>query len=233
MGDEFDDILNALGINDTAVSTPTNGDGDKDNKKQQFDVFKDDIEPLSADVFSFKRDVKTFYFLSTHDISEDIHNMATTLSSKLIELGYVFRYSGDTRSKTESAIFTIAKNKSEVYLPWKKFNLNVKPTVARPKDYAYKHAAIYHKKINDMSPTVKNFLARSIHIMLGEDLLTPLTFLICYSEDGAELSKDIDYKNNVTTGFFIKVCEDLDIPVFNLKNVDAKKRLVEYLKIIQ
>lgn len=240
MGDEFDDILGD--IDDVMASNqeesekepetkPQYGGGNRGGaKKKRFDPFKDSVEPIEVNRESLKRFDRTFTIAG--EFPEDIATLLDRIAEKLYAKGFTFRYSGDTRSKSATSVYQITKERCEIYLPWKKYNQSVEATVAYPKDKAYQIAANYHGKINDMSGTVKGFIAREAHMVLGEKLDTPLSILICYSEDGAEVSKGMDFKKNSKTAFFIKMCEDLDIPVFNLRNGDAKDRLIDYIKTL-
>ena len=68
--------------------------------------------------------------------------------------------------------------------------------------------------------------------MIGKECDKPIDFLICYSEDGADSIKTTNFKTTGPLSFAISVCEQLGIPVFNMKNETALKKLMEYVKTI-
>lgn len=96
-----------------------------------------------------------------------------------------------------------AKGEKEIYLPWKSFNgsdsLLWPPTID-----GLQLAEKYHPSWNKLADSVKKLHARNSHQLLGYDLKTPSSFVICYSPGtgGTEQS--------------IRIAESLKIPVINL-----------------
>lgn len=232
MSNEFDDLLDGI---DGQVETPheekqNHPTGGYSRNKKKFDPFKDEITPKEVDVDSLMRFNRMFTVVTHGDVPDDTMNIIEAFCRKLIEKGFTYRYDGDARSKASLLAYTASKQRSEIFLPWKKFNTDVDATLAYPKEDAYRIGAFYHTKLNDLAGPVKGFIARNVHVLLGGELNTPLSLLICYTEDGSEVTKGMDYKKAGNASFFIRVCEDLDIPVFNMKQPDAKERLIEYIK---
>ena len=60
--------------------------------------------------------------------------------------------------------------------------------------------------------------------VLGEDLQTPTSFIVCWTKDG---------KASGGTGQALRVAKKYDIPVFNLYNENAKIELYNHIKKIK
>ena len=50
-------------------------------------------------------------------------------------------------------------------------------------------------------------MARNCHQVLGQDLKTPVDFIVCWTKDGGESGG---------TGQALRIARDLNIPVYNL-----------------
>ena len=70
-------------------------------------------------------------------------------------------------------------------------------------------------------------MTRNVHQILGLDLRTPTSAVICWTADGAT---SITTEDTGGTGQAIRIASDLGIPVFNLKNHDDMSKAVALLK---
>ena len=70
----------------------------------------------------------------------------------------------------------------------------------------------YHPAWNRCSSYVRRLHARNTGILLGEDLLTPVEFVICWTPNGDIVGG---------TGQALRVAYDNQIPVYNLASVTA------------
>ena len=67
--------------------------------------------------------------------------------------------------------------------------------------------------------------------MLGANANQPLNMLIIYSECGTEvITKNTDFKKLGNLVFFLQVAAKSNIPVFNIKNADSRKRMLDHIK---
>ena len=78
----------------------------------------------------------------------------------------------------------------------------------------------YHPNWPACGKLARQFHARNMHQVLGPDLKSPSDFVICWTKDG---------KASGGTGQAIRVAEDFNIPVFNLKNMEPNE-IYERLK---
>lgn len=80
----------------------------------------------------------------------------------------------------------------------------------------YEHAAKFHPAWERCSPWAQDLHARNSGIMLGENLDSPVDFVVCWTKDG---------KASGGTGQALRIAKEYNIPVYNLYFKDAIKRL--------
>lgn len=111
----------------------------------------------------------------------------------------------------------------EIYLPWKWFE-NSQSTFHQISNEAMNIAAKYHPYWNNVSDGAKKLLARDVYQVLGYDLQTPSSFIVCWTKDG---------KGSGGTGQAIRIAKAYGIPVFDFGGYDGvEERLDEYIKRI-
>jgi len=119
------------------------------------------------------------------------------------------------------------RGQKEIFLPWKEFNCNPSPLYAQSPD-AFKLAAEVHPAWNNLNSTARKLIARNMHQILGEHLNDPVKFVVCYTQDSCE--SYLTYGPDTGgTGSAICLASLLDIPVFNLKNLESYDKVVELL----
>jgi len=214
-------------------------DDTSDTAKPQFqsgnkyNIYEDpNVEPIAPNSKDFTNLTFNFAVVTNGEVPEDIAEDIVKIGEVLYSKGFKFRFNGDSRSST--GISLVAKNpgKVDVFLPFKKFNTDLNATITKPSPTAYGHAAYYHKGFKKLPNFVRAMISIDTHLVLGAESKAPIKFLICYSDDGAETKKDIDYKKTGFASFLIGMCCDLDIPVFNLGKSGSKERLSSYVKTL-
>lgn len=234
--DESEDILGILGSSEetfkeepTAVKK-TYGDEDEINYWEETDIplFKVDTSKFNSSGKSFTMCV----YNNREDLSVADEDKLFKIASFLISKGFLFRHTGGHKDSLQTKIMEIEGAVVQSYLPWKKFNLLIeKPKLYKPKGPAFGIAASSHKAYKKLPPSVRYILARNVHAMIGPKVDDPVTLALVYSKDGAEaLKRDMDFKLTGDVAFYLKVCGDANIPVFNTKSEDVAKRLAEFLK---
>ena len=170
--------------------------------------------------------------LVEESIPEETQKKILSLVGVLGKKGYTLRLTPDKTDKLGLAMLSVEDCKSiETYLPWGKFNEDIaEPTLKFPKSVGYEIAKGYTKVFDKVPAAVRAFYATRAHVFAGVTGDNPINFLICYTEGGAEgFKKGFDYKKEGSLGFFIAMCNELNIPIFNLKNDESFKRLVKLL----
>jgi len=201
--------------------------------KNKINLWEDtDIEGVKLERSNFNPLGKYFTILfhkGEDGIPPEIEEKFVEISKLLMAKGFMFRYNGDSEPFTNK-VLDIDLGRVEMYLPWKSFNTTINAKMPKPNEKAYHAAAYYHKAFKKLPNTVRAIISRDVHVLLGENVDNPIKLLLCYSPDGAESIKDIDYKKTGNISFSITIADTLDIPIFNLGNSGALSRMVEYIK---
>jgi hypothetical protein len=113
---------------------------------------------------------------------------------------------------------------AEVYLPWPGFEsdeleglasvAHMRIGDAPPTCTALALAARFHPGWESLDAGARALLARDGHEVLGEDLATPVRFVLCWTLDG---SKDGAGLLDDGTGQALRIAHAQKIPVFNLR----------------
>jgi hypothetical protein len=109
--------------------------------------------------------------------------LARTLATR----GYTLR-SGHAPGADQAFEFG-AHTRAEVYLPWPKFERTVRCEAdylrGAPSAEALQLAAQHHPAWDRLKPGARSLHARNCHQILGRDLDDPVSFVVCWTQDGA------------------------------------------------
>ena len=137
------------------------------------------------------------------DVLENILNIAQEFAIR----GYVLRSGG---AKGCDTYFEIGANleggEKEIFLPWENFNNN-KSFRFEVGDEALKLGEKFHPRWSSLKPKAKLLIARNSYQILGEDLIDPVDFVVCWTPNGEE-------KGGTAQG--IRISNYYKIPIFNL-----------------
>jgi len=218
-------------------------------KSSFFDYKKDTIESIPADVQSFVRTDKSFFTYAQDELTISMLEKLDRISDAVNDLGFTLRLSHEQENQLEK-MFKTRVNKTENFLPWKNYEEVTEGVVLYPTKTAHEISCNldvkFSKKINGFKkkevpesvlveeyqlkrPGIKLFGAQKVHLLLGKDCKTPVSFILIYTECGAETVEKSDYKKTKRAQYFIDRAEEWNIPIFNIKNPDAEDRLIEYL----
>lgn len=147
-------------------------------------------------------------------------NVPTEKALLMVEIGFLLAESGYTLHSGNATgsdhYFHVGckhgEGDAKIFLPWKRYNhtQNTEDTILLPKSRfkeAYEillHHEILHGEVTGMS---KKFFCRNVAQILGEDLNSPVDFVVCYTYNG---------KHEGGTGIATQLAEKLDIPIYNL-----------------
>lgn len=113
-------------------------------------------------------------------------------------------------------------------LPWKGFNKSVcRPT--KHSDVAMTIAAVIHPAWNMLKPAAKQLVSRNMQQVMGEEMNSPISCVICWTRDGCESIESYNRKTG-GTGTAIAFASSLNIPIFNLKNPFRYDYAVDFLQ---
>jgi hypothetical protein len=133
------------------------------------------------------------------ELKEKIKIIVEHLNQK----GYILRSGG---AEGADSFFEEFADKKEIYLPWRGFNGN-QSLLFNPSTEAFLMAEEYHPNFKMLSYGVKKLMARNCHQVLGQDLKTPVDFIVCWTKNG---------NINGGTGQALRIAKKLNIPVYNL-----------------
>lgn len=116
----------------------------------------------------------------------------------------------------------------EIWLPWPGFNKNFDSNVYPGNAHA-ELAATLHPAWSVLGVGPRKLHSRNVGQILGPDLLRPVDFVLCWTPDGCE-SESNRTRDTGGTGTAIVLASRRGIPIFNLKNDNAKGRLAGFVK---
>jgi hypothetical protein len=105
----------------------------------------------------------------------------------------------------------------EIYLPWPYFN-NHKSELNQPSTEAFTIAERYHPAWYKCTPAARKLHARNVHQLLGQDLQTPVLFVLCW------------HQNSGGTMQAVRIANKYKIPVYNLAASVYDMDLFKYLE---
>jgi len=119
---------------------------------------------------------------------------------------------------------------SELYLPWLGYN-DCTSGIVRSAIDAEALARSVHPAWERLGPAAKRLHTRNVHVVLGLDLKSPSSFLICWTLDGCE-GKATRTSRTGGTATAILIAERFRVPVFNLAVTTAEQRLAKLVSEI-
>ncbi len=155
---------------------------------------------------------------------------------KMLSYGTAFAKSGFTLrsggAKGADSAFEIGAINGgggrEIYLPWKNINGNPSSHFNVSEEAFEIAEKVYGRRWDSLSIGVQSMMGRNIHQVLGENVDTPSSFVLCWTPDGAITHLD---RSRATggTGQTIACASLYDIPVFNLYNTRDEDLLLDFV----
>lgn len=154
-----------------------------------------------------KQHSKTYAGIGSRETPVEVQQKMTEIAKRLSRSSYCLRSGGATGADTA---FEAGANLKQIFLPWNGFNGRVVdgndyiiPEFCE--DYVIKH----HPKPSALSERGWLLMSRNAYQILGPSLNEPVEFVLCWTKDG---------KASGGTGQAIRIANNLNIPVFNLKH---------------
>lgn len=149
--------------------------------------------------------MKYYAGIGSRETPDDILEMMTKIAEGLSR-NYTLRSGGADGADT--AFEKGAGKKKISYIPWPGFNGSKEKCIA-VSSAAMRMAGEFHPGWMYLSYPVKKLHARNCYQVLGEDLETPVDFVICWTPGGQEVGG---------TAQAIRIAKSNRIKVFNLAN---------------
>jgi hypothetical protein len=150
--------------------------------------------------------VKFYAGIGSRETPDRICDLMTGIAVNLRELDYTLRSGGAPGA--DRAFEVGAGPAKEIFRP------------EDTTDEALALAARYHPAWHRCSPYAKRLHARNGFQVLGRDLKTPSAFVVCWTKDGGPTGG---------TGQALRIAADKGVPIFNLHDPDAKRRLRDWV----
>ena len=195
--------------------------------KKPFDpkTYFKDLPPEVIDYNTPVNFYKSYAGIGDSKTPDHVQSEMRDIAIELNKKNYILRTSGVS---IPDSCFEEHSDDTEIYLPWKDFNNSTSKIYKYPKECRTIAAIFNNRHWENLSFSVQAMLVRNVCIILGQDLKSPIHFLICWTPDGIE---NISEKTS-RTGFIshpISIANAAKIPVFNLFNADARSRLNKIL----
>lgn len=146
------------------------------------------------------------------------------VAGRLAARGFILRSGaadGADRAFEEGCV--AAGGQHEIWLPWKDFNGHA-DTGLYPGEAHMAVAQRLHPAWGMLRRGPRLLHARNVGQVLGAALDVPVLFVLCWTPDGAETTAQCTARTG-GTGMAIRVACRHGVPVINLKNADACRRL--------
>lgn len=148
-----------------------------------------------------------------------IRDMIENIMSK-ISASSVIRSGAASGCDSDFEDFAISK---EIFLPWKGFNNNdsqlylenMNPLIVEDAKQLIK---VVHPAYNKLSGAALKLHIRNAFQVLGKDLTSPSSMVICYTPNGEVVGG---------TATAIRIARLFDVPVYNLGSIEDILRLIE------
>lgn len=149
----------------------------------------------------------------------------TRIAARLRDYGYILRSGG--AAGADESFERGAGLQKEIFLPWPGFRESVSLN-REPSADAMRIGELLHPNWRGLKSGARLLMARNSHQILGEDLRSPVDFVVCWTPDGCEGEASRTVRTG-GTGQAIALADRWGIPVFNLARPDALDRLREHL----
>lgn len=158
-----------------------------------------------------KSKYKAYAGIGSRGTPVDVQKYMEGIAILLAKQGYTLRSGGaegaDTAFETGC---DIANGDKEIYLPWRLFNNNESlliPDVLDKWNEAKIISMRFHPYWDKLSKEGEAFHTRNVFQVLGDDLKTPVEFVVCYTVCGGISGG---------TGQALRIAKHYNIPIINL-----------------
>lgn len=169
--------------------------------------------------------------IGSRETPGDVLHVMSRLGSDLAKRGYILR-SGAAQGADSAFEYGCdsVQGTKEIWLPWEGFNGRpISPYT--PKPAHYQRASELHPAWERLTRGPKSLHARNVGQVLGDNLDTPVSFVVCWTLDGAQSHSEIS-RTTGGTGTAIRLASLEGIPVFNLRHIDCLDRLRGHVRTL-
>jgi len=166
--------------------------------------------------------------VGSRETPDHVLELMKKLAGRLAARGYVLRSGAAPGADTAFEEGCIAvRGIKEIWLPWPGFN-DHPDTKLYPSETHYEMAEMVHPAWERLTRGPRSLHARNVGQVLGEDIATPVSFVLCWTRDGCE-SEAQRTRDTGGTATAIVLADRWGIPVFNLAKPDGYDRFVAHV----
>lgn len=160
-----------------------------------------------------------------HTFAPKMRSIARVLESR----GWMLHSGGADRADTwfEQGVRDPAN--ARIFLPWAGFNGHASP-LHDVCERAHEIARKYHPKYHRLSADGRLLMGRNSYQVLGPDLASPVTCVVCWTVDGSTTGAT---RSSGGTGQALRIAAAYGVPVFNLHDSTALDRLDEFVREVE
>lgn len=170
---------------------------------------------------------KIYAGIGSRETPKEVLHAMSFIAKELAEKGYLLRSGAAQGADTAFEVGCVyANGEYEIFIPWKGFNHSSSELYEQTVG-AQLIAEFIHPNWGACTRAAKQMHSRNVHQILGQDLNTPVDFVLCWTIGG---------KGNGGTGQALRLAKKLNIPIIDLGNpaftnpMDTVKTLLEELK---
>lgn len=173
---------------------------------------------------------KYYAGIGSRNTPSDILTLMTKIATKLESEGYILRSGGADGADQAFEAGVNNPSMKEIYIPWNGYS--DKQMLYSIPNKAFEIAESLHKHWDNSSEAVQKLMARNAMQIMGKDLQTRSSFVICWTPDGCISEEDRSYEKNMGTGGTGQAIAHAyreRIAIFNLQRSEHKARLLTML----
>lgn len=153
--------------------------------------------------------------IGSRNTPDHIKSLMVNIAATLEDQGYILR-SGGANGADRAFERGVSRGNKEIYLPFEGFNSS-DSNLFNITTNALLTVDMYHTNPRGLSDIGKKLMARNAYQVLGQDLHSPVDFVVCWTPDGCNhFTKRSKYTGG--TGQAIEIASRKGISVYNLKN---------------
>ena len=164
--------------------------------------------------------------IGSRSTPDDILELMERLADQLGSLGWVLRSGGAEGADSAFERGTGSYTK-QIFLPWKNFNDN-DSRFYNVSDIAIERSLKFHPAPERLKSGARKMMGRNMYQVMGLDLNTPSSFVVCWTPFVTEDAFDVNKKIG-GTGQAIRIAENKKIPIFNLNLMETRLRLKDFI----
>jgi hypothetical protein len=165
--------------------------------------------------------------IGSRETPDEILTIFENIGSYLAQKSFILRSGGaEGADQAFERGCDKANGKKEIYLPWKNFEGSNSNLIVQ-QGKAYEIAEKLHPYWHNLKDGARKLQARNSHQVLGKDLNTPSSFIVCWTKNGKDVGG---------TAQAIRIARHYEIPIFNAggyKDIDEfRNELFNFIKEI-